>query len=61
MQLDAATMSVPTGRFIHEEWPYEPRLGALTAGACITSTREAAIPSFYCTAIPLGDSCIGNL
>ena len=25
MQLDAATMSVPTGRFIHEEWPYEPR------------------------------------
>ena len=24
MQLDAATMSVPTGRFIHEEWPYEP-------------------------------------
>ena len=28
MQLDAATMSVPTGRFIHEEWPYGAEIQA---------------------------------
>jgi hypothetical protein len=60
MKLDAATTPVPPGRFVHEEWPYEPRFKRVNGWRMHYIDEGAGDPLFSCTAIPPGDSCIGN-